>query len=128
MQIFIEYKRHKLHINNNQTGQADNNFFGGDTRIASSVVIVISSSIILFAWLFPAEKKSGGMYMAMLFVSNINIYFLMPVITALKNENIRTYIKNRQICFPLSNETDQLDSDANRSAWKTIGKNQVNPV
>ncbi len=106
----------------------ENHFFGGDTRISSTVIIFISATIILFAWLFPAEKKSGGMYLAMLFVSDLNIYFIMPVLAAFKNENIRTYIKTRHICFTPSNEIYQLDNDENKSSRKTIGKNQVNPV
>ena len=123
MQILVEWKRHKIRNNNNQASQTDTQPFGGDTRIVSAIGIIITAAIILFAWLFPAEKKDGGINLAMLFVGHMNIYILMPGITALKNENIRSYFEHRHSCLCQSNK-----SASQATIAPVISKNQVNPA
>ncbi len=121
MQILVEYKRrHKM---NNQSSQIDNQFLSEEARLVSVIGIVISAFIILFAWFFPAEKKDAGINLAILFVGHMNIYVLMPAIAAMKNENIRSYLRQRQICFRLPNiSTNQAN------AVSVISHNQVNPI
>ena len=49
--------------------------------------------MILFASLVPSDKKNVNILIATIFVFNTNVYFIMPLVSILRNEKIRNFVK-----------------------------------
>jgi hypothetical protein len=63
----------------------------GNARIVTFFVVVFSMGVFMFTWMVPNDMKRTHTLIAIMFVFNLNMYFLSPLLTILKNENLRKF-------------------------------------
>jgi hypothetical protein len=67
----------------------------GNGRLATLVMFCFSLGIILFAWLVPSEQKQTNILLSTVFIFNLNLYVALPLVSILKNSQIRKFVKKQ---------------------------------
>jgi hypothetical protein len=88
----------------------------GNTRTATFLISSFSIAVILFTWLVPSEKKDANMLLATTFVFKLNLYFLLPLISILRNEQIVKFVRQRT----------KMSENVNPPVW--LRSNTVSPA